>query len=163
MKPSVSVSGADAVKRTIEELAESLGGPNNVLIGVQKGAGEYNKSQVGVAVIAAVNHFGSADGHIPARPYLDVGILNNMDRYADIMENMLPDVMDGNISLDTMLNALGLAAASDVQEYMVELRDPPNSPFTIQKKKSDNPLIDTGFLRQSIRHEIAREQIEEGL
>lgn len=101
--------------------------------------------------------------NIPARPFLDTGVEKNQRRYANIAKHMVPKILEGEATMDQTLDAIGLAAASDVQEYMVELQDPPNSPVTIAKKGSANPLIDTGHLRQSIRHEIAREPVEEGL
>ena len=39
----------------------------------------------------------------------------------------------------------------DVQQAIVQLKSPPNAQSTIDKKKSDNPLIDTGQLVSSIR------------
>lgn len=163
MKAQVQVINADRAKRSVAALAKRLAGNDKVLIGVQKGAGSYEDGTP-IAVIAAANHFGTTTfPKIPARPYLDVAIAKNQRRYANLAKHQVPKVLEGELDLEQVLDQMGLAAAADVQEYMVELRDPPNARYTIEKKGSDNPLIDDGHLRQSIRHEVASEPVEEGL
>ena len=41
-----------------------------------------------------------------------------------------------------------------VQAKIVEVKTPANAISTVVNKKSSNPLIDTGHMRQSIRWEI---------
>lgn len=165
MKFRTQVRGTDRAKRSIAAYMKRLSGHRQVLVGVQKGAGDYEDGTP-IAVIASANQFGATlpNGvEIPARPFLDVAINKNRKKYARTMAEMLPKVLDGEPSVEEILDTIGLQAVGDVQEYMVELHDPPNSPVTIAKKGSNNPLIDTGNLRQSIRHEIAKEPVEEGL
>ena len=40
--------------------------------------------------------------------------------------------------------------AGQIQEAITDIKTPPNAPGTISAKGSGNPLIDTGFMRQSI-------------
>jgi hypothetical protein len=49
---------------------------------------------------------------------------------------------------------IGLWAKSQVQTFLAEVRTPRLSWATIQKKKSDKPLIDTGQMRMSISYEV---------
>ena len=165
LKASVQVKGADRAKRSIGELINKLDGNNQVLIGVQKGTlsqSDENKKPIPLAVIAAANHFGTKD--IPARPYLDVALTENSANYSKTFKELLPDVLDGKKSTGDLLRSLGNQAASDVRVYMDELASPPNAPATVRRKKGeDNPLIDTGHMKQSIQFEIAREPVEEGL
>lgn len=165
MKARVEVKNADSAKRSLEALINNLGDNTQVLIGVQKGAGNYDDG-LPLAVVAAANHFGAnlaANISIPARPFLDVAIEKNQRKYSVTAKNLLPKVLEGEMEMDQLLDSIGLQAASDVQEFMVELKTPPNAPRTVKKKGSSNPLIDSGHLVQSIRHEIAREPVEEGL
>ena len=48
------------------------------------------------------------------------------------------------------LSVLGMALVGDVQQRIRNRIPPPNAPYTIARKGSDVPLIDTGRLRQSI-------------
>ena len=54
------------------------------------------------------------------------------------------------------MNHLGLRIQRDVQRTIRNLSDPPNSPITIHNKKSSNPLIDTGRLRQSVTYKVVK-------
>lgn len=163
MKAQVQIINADRAKRSVADLAKRLAGHSKVLVGVQKGAGNYNDGTP-IAVIAAANHFGTTtEPKIPARRFLDVAVANKSKRYANIVKRQIPKVLDGKIDMDAVLDAIGNAAVGDVQDYITDLSEPANAPSTIAKKGSSNPLIDTGNLKQSIRHEIAREHVEEGL
>jgi len=55
-----------------------------------------------------------------------------------------------------LLNVLGLQVVGQIQQRITSLREPPNKPSTIRRKKTDNPLIDTGFLRSSTTFELRR-------
>lgn len=41
-----------------------------------------------------------------------------------------------------------------IQKEITNIKEPPNSPYTIAKKGSSNPLIDTGKMRQSVKWKI---------
>ena len=51
-------------------------------------------------------------------------------------------------------NLVGAYAADVIQQRIVDLKEPPNSPITIALKGSSNPLVDTGHMRQSVTWEV---------
>ena len=51
-------------------------------------------------------------------------------------------------------NEVGAWAADILQQRIVDLKEPPNSPATIALKGSDNPLVDTGHMRQAVTWEV---------
>ncbi len=59
-------------------------------------------------------------------------------------------------SAQRTLDQLGLWSVGQIQKRIAERIPPPNSPYTIRKKGSDVPLIDTGQLRSSIVHKVVR-------
>lgn len=94
---------------------------------------------------------------IPARPFLDIGVMNGVDEYDQALnEREHEDLQDA-------LKTIGVFAQGAVRSYMTDLQDPPNAPSTIKKKGSSNPLIDTGELRSSITWVVSKETITEGL
>ncbi len=97
--------------------------------------------------------------NIPARPWLDVGVASGNQDYIKI----IADGLKRGQNPDQMLNMLGVVAVAKVQQYMTELRSPPNAPSTIKKKGSSNPLMDSGALRQSVTSKITTGKPEEGL
>lgn len=104
-------------------------------------------------------------GSIPARPFLHPGVENSAPLFTKLAELMIPKVLTGEFAMRTLLEQMGNMAESSVKQAITDLKDPPNARSTIAKKGSDNPLIDTGNLRQSIRYVIddGAEPIEEGL
>ena len=117
------------------------------------------------ATIAAVNNFGSADGHIPARPFLEPAITKGAPQYQRLAEIMIPKVLSGSMAMTTVLEQMGNLAEGHVKQEITDLDTPPNAQSTIDRKGSSSPLIDTGALRQSIRYVIdeSTEPLEEGL
>ena len=116
-----------------------------VLVGIRADKGAE------LLTIAAVNEFGSADGHVPERSYLRSTIDENQKKYLDMLTKATGDTIDkGAGAMRRELGKVGAVATADVQRKIRDLREPPNAPSTIAKKGSDNPLIDTGRLRQSI-------------
>ena len=108
-----------------------------------------------MAAIGAANEFGtrSADGsvHIPERSFLRSTIAEKSGSYFKFIAKGVGQIADGSTTMKEVLSLVGTKAVGDVQKKIVDLRDPPNAPRTIaQKKGENNPLIDTGRLRQSI-------------
>lgn len=152
------------VKFALKGLEQRMVQDALVLVGVPKGAGVYEDGLT-IATIAAVNNFGSADGVIPPRPFLAPAIEKGAPQYRRLTEVMLPKVLSGEMEMRTMLEMMGNLAEGHVKQEITDLKIPPNAASTIAAKGSDNPLIDTGNLRQSIRYVIddGSEPIEEGL
>ena len=60
-------------------------------------------------------------------------------------------MMNGKISSKKGEALLGMKVAADIQQKMVDLKTPANTPATLAKKSPKaNPLIETGALRQHI-------------
>lgn len=134
-------------------------GDKHVTVGIHEGAPQPESGDLNMATLGAVLHFGSEDGHIPARPWLDTGVESGTQ---DILDTIRSGAGKG-LPLDAVLEHVGVVAAGAVQEYMTDLRTPPNAPSTIERKGSDNPLIDTGAMRQSVSYAVTREKPTEGI
>ena len=58
------------------------------------------------------------------------------------------------MKIEQALGLVGSFVASLISKKIVDIKSPPNSPKTIEDKKSSNPLIDTGQLKNSITWEV---------
>ncbi|QGH75045.1 hypothetical protein RostovM3_00035 [Vibrio phage Rostov M3] len=58
---------------------------------------------------------------------------------------------------------MGVVAVAGVQNYIDELRSPANAPSTVERKGADNPLVDTGEMKQSVTYNIQTGRPSEGL
>ena len=164
IRPTVSLIGRQQVEQAMKDLAQRLDREQRVLVGVPEGSGSYEDGLT-IATIAAVNNFGSADGRIPARPFLQPPVEEGAPMYRRLAEVMLPRVLSGEMEMRTHLEQMGNLAEGHVKQYITDLRVPKNADSTIAKKGSDNPLVHDGHLRQSIRYVIddSNDPLEEGI
>lgn len=96
---------------------------------------------------------------IPARPWLEPGVAGATPKILDAIEAG----MAADQPMDQILETVGVIAAGEVKVYMTELRTPANAASTVRKKGSDNPLIDSSALRQSVTHKVTGDPVTEGL
>jgi phage gpG-like protein len=134
-----------------------------VVVGIrgQAGAQTYQDEAgkgdaISLVEVGAVHEFGSRDGRIPERSYMRSTFDRNRDDYERGFKRSIGRVVDGTAEIDTELGRLGLVVAGDIQETIATLTDPPLAQYTIDKKGSSKPLIETGRLKQSIDHEVRR-------
>ena len=96
---------------------------------------------------------------IPARPWLDVGVEQGTAEYVKIIE---ASAKKGE-TLDKALEKCGIAAVGFVQKYIKSVSSPANAPSTVNAKGANNPLIDTGQMRQSVTSKVTTVKPKEGL
>ena len=91
---------------------------------------------------------------IPERSFIRAGWDNNKADVEKRIERFLPKVMELDIDLDTFLEVIGKEVEGRLKKFLVKLHYPPNASFTIRRKGSSNPLIDTGALNDAITHKV---------
>lgn len=145
---STSVTDRDlGYAKALKALA-AFGEGAGVYVGVRAAAGSD------MVIIAASNEFGTEDGHIPERSYLRSTVDHGQSEVADDLQAATEAAIDGTMALPTGLARVGAKWVGKVQQTMRDFTTPKNADATIAKKGVDNPLIDTGRLRQSIDYEV---------
>ena len=143
---TVQVTGNLAkIKQLIEQLKAS--GEKAVYVGFPA---EFDKKVEGsdnfnLASLAAVLEFGNE--RIPSRPFLRQTLTENQEKYTALFVKLF----ESGVSIDQIYEQIALIAQGDVQQNIVNGKWTANAPSTIKRKKSSNPLIDTGKLRQSVK------------
>jgi len=134
-----------------------------VKVGVQAGSklkpsakGSKPKKQADMVLIASVNEFGAPSKNIPARSFLRSTIKENEDRFARITAKEWAKVLAGRSTIRKGLDRIGQDAENKIKRKVITLQKPGLKLATILKKKSKNPLVDTGQLVQSIRYVIQK-------
>ena len=151
--------GYAALVRNLDALGKTgiAGTGPGVYVGIRANAGN-EPDGTPLVKIAAANEFGTIDGHIRERSFLRSTVDKRHPVYAAALVRILDAATkapDGLAALRLGLARLGAVAVGDVQRTMTDLDDPPNADETIRRKYGqDNPLIDTGRLRQSIDSEV---------
>lgn len=90
---------------------------------------------------------------IPERSFLRSGRDKNKGRIENKVKTLLPDVIQNNVSVNVFMDMIGQEYAGLIQKELRNLSAPPNAQMTKERKRSSNPLIDTGRLLGSIKHE----------
>lgn len=94
--------------------------------------------------------------NIPERSFIRGGYdaeQNNIIKKGDVL---LEKVINLELPVITFFEILGEYIVGRIQEFLTDLKDPPNHPATIANKGSSNPLIASGRLRQAITYKVVR-------
>lgn len=154
---SLKIIGLQAVQDALQKELSALAGSEYALVGIHESAEAVEGSDMTMATLGALQHYGN--DKIPARPYLDVGVETGTKEYLEIIQE---GIVKG-LTKEQIMEQVGASAAGYVQQYMRDLKNPPNAASTIAKKGSDNPLVDSGALVQSQTYIVTDKKPDEGL
>jgi len=144
----------------------------HVLVGIpESNAGR--DGEITNAALLYIHSNGSPLNNLPARPVIEPALERNMDKIGEILSAAITNAADGDISgMNANLEKAGLAGQTAAINYMNDKTNgmPPLAPSTVKRKQRkgsgiapdtgasdsqfDNPLIDTGSLRNSITYVI---------
>lgn len=132
-------------------------GPFRVKVGFPAG-----KVDGDIVMRAIWNHYGTRGGAsgggwggpIPPRPFLLNAMRANRAKYLEQMRKEAKAIIRGTQTVPVVLRRLGILAQGDIQNEIVNLRSPPNSPTTIKMKGSSNPLIDTKEMHNKVTWKV---------
>ena len=94
---------------------------------------------------------GEYNVNIPPRPFLRNAIRENSPDWADQIANLL---QSNNYNAKRVLRLMGPEIVGQVQDSIDKLMDPPNAPSTVRKKGFDNPLIESGKMKNTVSYEV---------
>lgn len=107
-----------------------------------------------MADLAAIMEFGTADGHIPARPFM----ASTFDMYVEeVLKNIASikdQIISGKITAKQGWGKIGAWYKGRMQHTIKDSVWQANADITIKLKGSSAPLIDSGALRTSIDYEV---------
>lgn len=144
-------AGLAAMKRRLRQ------GQGRVLVGVP--AGKLEADGTPIALVAAVNEFGSEDGRVPERSHLRAGLREGRQEFRRLNMRTLGAVARGTMSENQALGLLGQAGVRAVKLRMQRGPFVPNAPATIKAKTvngkvGDRPLFDTSQLFQTYTYVV---------
>ncbi len=123
-----------------------------VQVGFQAGEKTYEDG-TDLVDVAAYNEYGTSD--TPARPFMKQSFENHEDELQKACDRVNQTLNRGGTA-EAGLKELGVFVKGLVQEEIVDGGFEPNAPSTIKKKGSEQPLIDTGTMRQSVNYVIKK-------
>lgn len=112
---------------------------------------EGNEPGPSIIDVAIWNNFGIG---VPRRDFMTPATQKWEPFCEETVESLKEDIIAGNINIDDVLGILGQKGADLISDEIIALREPPNSPVTIERKKSSNPLVDSGDMSKAPTYEI---------
>lgn len=117
---------------------------------------EINKgTPYSVAMQMYIHEHGSMAYQAPPRPIIQPAIENSKEDIAELLGNAAKDAAEDK-EFEGDLSLVGQEARDDVKDWFTNPKNgwPANAPSTIKAKGSDQPLIDTGALRDAISYVV---------
>lgn len=143
IKLTTSQINLDKVKKKLEErLKPKL----ELEVGFFESA-TYNNG-IKVAQVAYWNEYGTST--IPPRPFFRNAIKEKSKEWLNLIQSTQLKTKD----MGETLAIVGTESSSDISDSITNLSSPPNAKSTIAQKGSSNPLIDTGFMRDSVTYRL---------
>lgn len=126
-------------------------GTKEVAVGFPRGtdtANAHYDNGASIVDVATWNNFGT--DRTPRRPFMDNAAPDLQKDWKTLCAKAAKRLNAGELNEDTILKAGGLQAEATVRKHIDAITSPPNSPETIQRKKSAKPLIDSGDMRKYV-------------
>jgi hypothetical protein len=176
--PDVGISGGGLLERRLAEIGRRLGVHEELRVGFLEGATYPDGTPV--AMVAAVQEFGSPKRGIPPRPFFRNMVAAKKSEWGPAVAKLL---VANDYDSHTALDIAGAAIDGQLRQSITELTDPPLSPVTLMVRQivgpngeptfadvlearrriaagekpggaSVKPLVWTGHMLNSVDHEV---------
>lgn len=144
----VSFSVKQDISRWNKMKGRLLKGNKHLDVGWWSSSYGAENNNLPIAQVAKWNNEGTITS--PARPFLSIDFINHCVKYLPSFAVSLNLIAQGKSNWDTEYKKLGARAKEDLQAIIDDYTDPANSPITIAIKGRDDPLVDTGLMRDSV-------------
>lgn len=103
--------------------------------------------------VAIKNNFGIG---VPRREFMPEAAKKWQKSWTEKLEVIQNAMEKGHMDVDKFLDTMGQEGASLISKTIRDWSTPPNSAFTIEMKGANNPLVDSGDMKNAPRHEIRK-------
>lgn len=149
----LDISAIDRLRvalRQAEQLECAVGFPK----GGKKGTGNpHYKNGASILQVAMYNNFGFG---VPRRAFMELATKGMTPRFNELLKKELPKLISGEAKMDKFLKVAGEIGVDEIRKAITDGMWQPNSPKTIEAKKSDRPLIDSGDMRKNVEYVVRK-------
>lgn len=157
MSSSFEISGGDKAAHFLKELRLNLTEASSVEIGFFP-EDIHPKNNIPVATVAYTNEVGDPlntfEGHlapIPPRPFMRETEAEHSEEWGKAFYSGLKAV---KYHSDPALKGLGNLIQMQIRNSIFNWTSPMNSPTTIRLKGFNDPLVETGFMADSVKVKV---------
>lgn len=144
-----NISGGQALQKRLDEIAKKLKKKATLRVGFLENATYPDGTPV--AMVAAVQDFGSPAQGIPPRPFFRNAVHDHAPEWPNQIEAL---ARSADYDAEVILGQMGEVIAGQIRQSIIDTNEPPLAPATVKRKKSAKPLVDTGHLLQSVDYEV---------
>ena len=97
----------------------------------------------------------------PPRPFIRIGLMSALKESHWLQKQIsfyLPQIIDGRMTWTQFYQKLGPSLQKLLQEVMNAWDTPTNSPLTVALKGFNNPLIESGYLRDNVEWRLGKKE-----
>ena len=138
-----------------ERLIEQVKRLDGARIDVGLFEGDVDEEGKSLAVIGAIQEFGSPAANIPKRPWLGRATRENQSKWQQRFQEVAFAIISGRSNALRMMTAFGDKIAKDVRRTINAITTPRNAPSTVARKGFDDPLVETGLMRATVRSRVS--------
>ena len=149
----VTTKGGDNYAKALAKIADKLSNVPVLRVGFLEGATYPDGTSV--ALVAAVQDFGSPTNNIPPRPFFRNMVRKQKTGWPVLIKKTL---LSTTYDVNRTLAIVGEVIKGQLQQSIHETNSPPLAPATIARKGSDKPLIDTGHMLNSVDYEVVKKE-----
>jgi len=103
--------------------------------------------------VAIWNNYGIG---VPRRDFMTPASKRWMKFFSESLSKVSRDIQENKIDPQKFLGAMGQKGSDIISQEIIALSTPPNSPVTIAKKGSSNPLVDSGDMSRATTWQIRK-------
>jgi len=142
---AITIKGGDKLAARLSEIARALRTPARLKVGFMENA-TYPDGTL-VAMVAAIQEFGSPSNNIPPRPFFRNMVSDKSGEWPDAIAALLKT---HNYDAVSVLNLTGGAISGQLQASIANFDSVPLKPSTVKAKGFDKQLVDTGNMMKSV-------------
>jgi len=142
---AVTIKGGEKLATRLAEIAMGLKTPARLKVGFMENATYPDGTSV--ALVAAVQEFGSPANNIPPRPFFRNMVAAKSGEWPDAIAALLKA---HNYDAVSVLNLTGGAISGQLQASIANFDAVPLKPSTVKAKGFDKQLVDTGNMMKSV-------------
>jgi len=147
--PSKHIEGGDRLALALEDISRKLKNNENLKVGFFED--QTYEDGTPVAMIAAVQDYGSPSLGIPPRPFFR-NWAREVPRYCAMRVRAL--LKENDFDVEKSLSILGEEMAEQLRQSILDTNEPPLADSTVRKKGSAKPLIDTWHMHDSVTFRV---------
>jgi hypothetical protein len=143
----------------------TLGGEAYAKVGIQqdtKRKQEDGEGPIDMVQAGAIHEFGAPNAKIPERSFVRAWHDSARTKITLLQERLGQQFIDGKISLRGMVAKLGAFGQGGMRKFLRDLKEPPLKASTVKRRRkgSDNPLVDTAQMLNSIHYVTVIRDVE---